>query len=325
MRSKVIRGTGTALYGSNAVHGTVNVLQDTPAQLPEAQLGLEAGPTSYGRIKASGTTASDTTEFGAKAHYTHDGGWRDASGFDEAKLNATLARNAEAGSMPLRFDLAATWLDQETAGFIIGQNSYRDDAVRETNPNPEAFRKASAVRLTGNVQPQTSLPGQLELRPYLRTSRMEFLQHFLLGQPLESNGQESAGVISSFAWDMGNRTSLITGLDLEWADSFLLEEQDEPTTQGSPAANAVRPAGKHYDYSVTSNVAALYGQFEVALGERVHAGLGVRAEYVDYDYDNHMLAGNTDDAGVPCQPTACLYSRPADRTARTVSRMLPRS
>ena len=110
--------------------------------------------------------------------------------------------------MPLRFDLAATWLEQETAGFIIGQNAYRDDDVRDTNPNPEAFRNASAVRLTGALQPQTSLPGQLDLRPYLRTSRMEFLQHFLLGQPLERNGQESAGVMSSFAWDTGTRTSL---------------------------------------------------------------------------------------------------------------------
>ena len=97
------------------------------------------------------------------------------------------------------------------------------------------------MRLTGWLQPQTALPGQLELRPYLRTSRMEFLQHFLLGQPLERNGQESAGVMSSFSLGMGDRTSLITGLDLEWADSFLLEEQDAPTTR-RVAGRECRPA-----------------------------------------------------------------------------------
>jgi outer membrane receptor protein involved in Fe transport len=36
-------------------------------------------------------------------------------------------------------------------------------------------------------------------------------------------------------------------------------------------------------------------------------------EYVGYDYDNRMLAGNTDENGVPCVPSGCLYSRPADR------------
>jgi len=40
---------------------------------------------------------------------------------------------------------------------------------------------------------------------------------------------------------------------------------------------------------------------------------GLRAEYVRYDYDNRMLAGNTDENGVPCGTTACLYSRPDDR------------
>jgi outer membrane receptor protein involved in Fe transport len=143
---------------------------------------------------------------------------------------------------------------------------------------------------------------------------MEFLQHFLLGQPLERNGQESAGVMSSFTWNTGSRTTLITGVDLEWADAFLLEVQDAPTTDGSPTANAMRPAGKHYDYSVTSNVAAAYGQVEYALTGKLHAGVGLRAEYIHYDYDNHMLAGNTNDAGVPCTPVVCLYSRPADRS-----------
>jgi iron complex outermembrane recepter protein len=310
---EVVRGTGTALYGSNAVHGTVNVLQDAPTALPAARVGLEAGPADYGRVKAVGSYDGAGHDAGIKAHYTHDGGWRDASGFEEAKLNATLVADDAAGTMPRRLDLAATWLEQETAGFVTGKNAYRDAALRETNANPEAFRDAHAVRLTGSLQPATALPGQLELRPYLRTSRMEFLQHFLLGQPLERNGQESAGVMTSFAWDAGERTALITGIDLEWADSFLVQEQDLPTTGGPPAAVAIRPAGKHYDYTVTSNVAAAYGQFEYSFTEQVHAGLGVRAEYVSYDYDNRMLAGNTDEAGAPCVPIGCLYSRPADR------------
>lgn len=309
---EVLRGTGTALYGSNAVHGTINVLQATPAELPRRAVTLDAGPSDYvrGGITAAGASASATGAL--KALYTHDGGWRDQSGYDEGKLVATLTTGAE-GPIPARFDLSATLLDQETAGFITGQGAYRDRSLIETNPNPEAFRDASAVRLTGLVQPATSLPGRLELRPYLRTSRMEFLQHFLLGQPLERNGQESAGVMGSFDWDLGERLALVTGLDLEWADSFLVEDQAGPTTGGSPAANAIRPAGLHYDYAVVSNVAGGYAQLEYAITPSLHVGAGLRLEYVAYDYDNRMLDGNTDENGVPCLPAGCLYSRPADR------------
>lgn len=309
---EVLRGTGTALYGSNSVHGTINVLQDAPAQLPDWQLGLNVGPANYTRASLISAYDGPSTGASLKAHYTHDGGWRDESGFDEGKLNATLSTGA-GGRMPARFDLAATTLDQETAGFITGKNAYRDPALSESNPNPEAFRDAHAVRLTALLQPRTALPGALELRPYLRSSRMEFLQHFLLGQPLERNGQESAGLMTSVDWNLGQRVSLITGIDLEWADSFLVEDQANPTTGGSPGANAIRPVGLHYDYTVTSNVAAAYGQFEYALTDTVHAGAGVRVEYVGYDYDNRMLAGNTDQNGVPCAPAGCLFSRPADR------------
>jgi outer membrane receptor protein involved in Fe transport len=40
----------------------------------------------------------------------------------------------------------------------------------------------------------------------------------------------------------------------------------------------------------------------------------VRADTTNYDYDNHMLAGNTDQNGVACAPAGCLYARPADRS-----------
>ena len=310
---EVLRGTGSALYGSNSVHGTINVLQDAPAALPAWRLGLGLGPADYVRGTLVAAHEGETTGGAIKALYTHDGGWRDASGFDEGKLNLTLTTGA-GSRVPSRFDLAATKLEQETAGFVLGKNAYRDEALSESNDNPEAYRNAQAVRLTGLLQPRTSLPGQLQLRPYLRSSRMDFLQHFLLGQPVERNGQESAGLMTSVDWNAGERLSLVTGLDLEWADTFLVEDQELPTTTGSPAANSIRPAGKHYDYTVQSSVVGGYAQLEYALTPQLHAGAGLRVEYVGYDYDNRMLAGNTDENGVPCLPNGCLYSRPADRS-----------
>ena len=37
-----------------------------------------------------------------------------------------------------RVDLAATNLNQETAGFVLGKNAYRDEALSATNPNPSS-------------------------------------------------------------------------------------------------------------------------------------------------------------------------------------------
>jgi len=153
----------------------------------------------------------------------------------------------------------------------------------------------------------------LEWRGYLRSSRMDFLQHFLLGQPVEDNGQDSAGLLLTWTRAELAGGELVVGTDAEMAASELLQFQDGPTTDGPPPANAIRPAGRHYDYAVDSWMLAAYAQWRRPLAPRWSLAAGARLERVRYDYDNRMLDGNTDENGVPC-PGGCLYSRPADRS-----------
>jgi len=304
---EILRGPGSALYGSSAVHGIINVISPLPGQLPTLGLALEAGSDDYRRMRLAASTESGGHGFGFVLHATEDSGWRDLSGFSEQKLNAAWTQALSSGHLTLR--LAATHLDQETAGFIIGENAYRDPALARSNPNPEAYRDATSARLTAHYRSETGF----EWRGYLRSSRMDFLQHFLLGQPAEDNGQDSAGVLFTIARADVAGGELVLGADAEIAASSLLQFQDGPTTDGSPAANAIRPAGKHYDYQVDSQVLAIYMQWQRSLAARWSLEAGARLERTRYDYDNRMLDGNTDENGAPC-PGACLYSRPADRS-----------
>lgn len=312
---EVLRGPGTALYGSNAVHGIINVLNPAPSDLPAIGLGLEAGGHAYlrGKLGVSGPAGSGAA--GLAMHLTHDGGWREDSGFDEQKLSSSLVQPLGAGELTLR--LNATRLDQDTAGFIVGEDAYKDEAVARSNPNPEAYRKAHSLRASAHYHRPLGDADQLDLRMVLRSSRMEFLQHFLLGQPVEKNGQESVEMLLSRSLlGPGEGAQLILGLDGELASGSLLQQQDGPTTDGPPAANVIRPAGKHYDYTVDSALLAPYLQWQKPLTERLTLTAGLRLEWLQYDYDNRMLDGNTDEDGVACPGTGCLYTRPADRSDR---------
>lgn len=308
---EVLRGPAGVVYGSGAMHGAVNVLSAAPAQLPARSVGVEAGANDYYRARVSMRQLGADTDFGGSAFATHDGGWRNQSGLDEQKLNLSVAHRLDGSNLGL--NLSATNLSQETAGFIQGENAYRNDAIARSNANPEAFRDAYAIRLVGQYDTQLNATARLDIRPYVRYSRMDFLQHFLIGKPLEENGQTSVGVLSSIDFTVFNDTQLLTGLDIEFADGFLKETQAGPATDGAPAANLIRPAGKHYDYEVRSSVAAAYGQVEQPIGDKLTVSGGVRFEYVDYQYDNHMISGNTRDNGLNCGAGACLYARPADR------------
>jgi iron complex outermembrane recepter protein len=309
---EILRGPATALYGSSGMHGTINVLTPDPQSLPAFGAGLELGPASYVRGRIAASHEGERTGVGLAALATHDGGWRDDSGFDEQKLNAVLQHHAAGVDSDVR--LTATNLNQDTAGFIVGEDAYKHPDIAKSNANPEAFRDAYAVRLRARFSHANERGARWTALPYLRTSHMRFLQHFLLGKPLEENGQDSLGVQLSYAGADDGRTRWLTGVDLEVAQSFLRERQDGPVTNASPAAIAIRPPGLHYDYEVDAGLAAAWAHLEQALGGRYTATLGARLEHVRYQYDNRLLAGNTDENGVPCDFGGCLFNRPADRT-----------
>ncbi len=303
---EILRGPGSALYGSSAVHGIVNVIPPTPAEIPALGLSLEGGSDNYRRLRFAASRDAERSGLGLVMHATDDGGWRDSSGFEEQKLNAVWARDTGGGALKLA--LAGSNLDQETAGFILGEDAYRDRSIARSNPDPEAYRNATSLRAAAQYRSESGD----ELRLFLRSSRMDFLQHFLLGQPIEDNGQDSGGLMLTTTREFGGG-DLIAGLDAELARSSLLQVQDGPTTDGSPEANAIRPAGRQYDYDVDSRVFAVYADWRRAIASRWSLEAGLRVEHAGYDYDNRMIDGNTDENGVPC-PGGCLYSRPADRS-----------
>ncbi|MGQ0383770.1 MAG: TonB-dependent receptor [Gammaproteobacteria bacterium] len=302
---EVLRGPGSALYGSSAVHGILNVIPPLPLELPAFGFTAEAGSDDYYRLRLAAATPLRMGRLGFTLLAADDGGWREDSGFSEQKLSGVWTGTAAGGEATLR--LSATNLAQETAGFVVGTDAYRDRAIARSNPNPEAYRDAHSLRLTG-----LHTRGGVEWRGYLRSSRMDFLQHFLLGQPVEENGQDSAGVLFSLRREAAGG-EIVAGADAEISASSLLQFQDGPTTGGTPAANAIRPAGRHYDYEVDSALGAIYAEWRRPLGDRWSLETGLRLEHVRYEYDNRMLDGNTDENGVPC-PGGCLYARPADRS-----------
>lgn len=302
---EVLRGPGIGVLGANAVHAVANVIAARPANLPAFGANVEIGSDDYRQVSLASRWLGDATRVGVVAHHTRDGGYREASGFVESKANVAVERDLAGGR--LRVMLSATDLDQETAGFIVGRNSYRDPQQRRANANPEAYRKARSARLIAHYESEDGF----DARAYARTSDMDFLQHFLLGQPIERNGQDSAGLM--LAWHGGvGALHWRAGLDLEAARGSLVEDQPNPTTGAAPGAIAIRPAGLHYDYRVDSRVVAPWANVEWTFAPRWTVSAALRADRVEYDYDNRMIDGNTAANGTPC-PGGCLYSRPADR------------
>ena len=212
----------------------------------------------------------------ASVSLVSDNGFRDDSGFDQQKFE--LKYEADLGAWSVDGLAAFNNLNQETAGFIEGEDAYLDDDIRFTNPNPEAFRDGRSYR--AQLRFERELGGKtLALTPYARRVELEFLRHFVPGQALEENDHSSLGLQTAW-FDEG----LNIGADIEYTQGSLLEVQDNDTVFSFAQ-------GLHYDYEVDSLVAAVYAQKDILLGGHTSLDIGARAEYTRYDYDNQTTVG----------------------------------
>lgn len=297
---EVIKGPATALYGSNAMHGVINVLSAPPTDSLDHSLALEGGPYDYYRAKYHYRNTTGPHGISINANGVTDGGYKDDSGYDQQKM--TLRHDYDGQLWNIRTVLDAANLNQETAGFVEGYEAYEVGNLRKYNPNPEAYRDAWSVRFYSAATRELGADHSLTLTPYFRDNDMEFLMHFLPWQPVEENGHSSLGLKTLLHSDMGS-LAWANGLDVEYTDAMLKETQEEEWVSSN------QPAGVHYNYRVDAISAGAFSQLRSQWQSPWEISAGLRLEHTYYDYDNRTDDGN---ACVP-EATACRFYRPSDR------------
>ena len=281
-RIEVFKGPGPADYGSNAVHGLINVVL------------ADVGDTNSVSVQASSrgfanaaVVANISENLRVSADLSHDSGFRDDSGFDQQKL--ALQHRTDIGNWEVSSLIVLNNLNQETAGFLQGDDAYRDRDLIGTNANPEAFRDTKALRAQVKAVRETDL-GTLILQPYARRTQQRFLRHFVPGQALDKNGHTSFGFKSGL---YGEGWS--AGVDVEYTSGFQYEFQENPNRFSFVQ-------GLHFDYDVDAAVLAAFVTKDFQLNDSAILHLGGRGEYTSYDYDNRADTG-----------TSGRFTRAADR------------
>ncbi len=325
---EVVRGPGSALYGSNAVHGLINFIA---APLDESSASADIAAGSYGRHALSLKSAQDHGGLMTRVTLDLSGdeeGYRDDQGFAQQKGRIEAAW--QNGATGYRFSLAHMNLNQETAGyaqslFDLGDNpsqgdiddlpaacqtvnvpAYENEGCAKSNGNPDAYRDAEATRAYLRITRDSDDGATLTLTPYFRSNEMAFFMHFLPGTPLEKNSHDSVGLQVAYARDAGG-VSYVTGVDIELTDGELSEVQEGPNVFGTKY-----PQGTHYDFEVEALVIAPYIHATWVLSDKTRLPPGLRWEVTDYDYTNNATdSDNTDTAD---GATGDFLFRVADRS-----------
>lgn len=282
MNVEVVRGPGSAKYGSNAVHGLVNAFLPEPGRDDTA---LTLSGSSLSRYTARATLTArqppktDASWLGASVQ--RDLGWRQSSGGDLTRLAAT--REIFGDQWEAFGFVSLGLLDQDTAGFIEGENAFADAGLARSNPNPEAFRQARWGLAAVHVSIQDAKGRDWRITPYLRGQDMEFSQHFLPFGGTEENDHVSAGVMVRVSENQ-EWGAWRAGADADMASGSLLEVQDR-------ASFGPFPQGVHYDFTVDTRTLALWAEADVWLGRDVRVLAGLRGEVQGYDYTTRAPSG----------------------------------
>jgi len=296
---EVVRGIGSALYGSDAIGGLVNVLSRTPRETAGADLSVEAGSFGWGRVLGgidSGRRGPNAVR--ADLNLTHTDGWRDSTAYDRQSVNLRWDHEYDPQTL-VKTILGITHIDQETgANSALPLDLYLNNPT--VNLRSAAYRKVNALRLSSAIDKDLGQGRQLSFTPYFRDNRMDLNGSFnfvtntnpATGR-IENTQVQSYGLMTKFRQNFNDpmRTRLIAGLDLDYSPSQRRENRINlisDSIAGQTRYHSYTIGDRIYDYEVVYKSAAPYLHLELSPTEMLRVTAGLRYDYASMSMENHL-------------------------------------
>ncbi len=286
---EVSKGPGSALYGSDAIGGSINVLTRTPPKQAEMELTTEAGSNGWGRVLASGGNNHGNDAWRANLNLTRTDGWQDHAEYDRESASARWD-HAVGNDTLIKTVAAWSHIDQNHVGDLT-ESEYRNDPQK--NNAPISYRIVDALRLSSAYEKEQGNT-LLSFTPYYRHDQMEILPNWSLGyDPVHYKTENhSFGLLSKYRIDfVPLRTRLITGLDIDYSPGSQQEDKIKTFSAGDIKYASFITGNRIYDYDVTFSSLSPYVQTEFSPTEKWRVTAGLRYDNMRYDYNNHLSDG----------------------------------
>jgi iron complex outermembrane recepter protein len=283
-RVEVIRGPGTALYGSDAIGGVIDVTTRRPAA---RALDATVEGSTLGWRRAMLAASDRFGEDGVRLdlNLTDADGWRE--GADYRRGSGTLRWDRPLGALgSLRTVATLSRIDQKDASSI----SREDFETRpEANYHPAAFRDVSAFRLATTFE-REGAGSLISLTPFLRRNSMELLPSWQLAfdPVVTETGHGSAGLQARYRQDLEPlRARVVAGVDVDVSPGGRSERRIDPIREDGRVVDYAT-GDLVYDYDVTFRGISPYLQVEAAPLPGVNLSAGLRYDRLGYDYRTRL-------------------------------------
>jgi iron complex outermembrane receptor protein len=272
-RIEIVRGTGSVLYGDNAVGGVINIITKPPSEKLTATVGGGAGSYEHSKGKASISGRYENIAGSLYASYESTDGYRRNNEFRTRDVGGKIVLDP-----------------MEYLSFTLSGSYHRDDfglpgAISETQltidrrsaRNP--FDEAETVDQYLNVDVGWDLGeyGKIVSDFSYRDRKSE--DEFVSSSFATDRGLQTWGITPRYSWDreiFGHANTLIGGVD------FYASNLDVDFFFGTPLAPSGFSEIEKFSYG-------FYVSNEFSLLENLILSLGARQERVRYDLEQQDL------------------------------------
>lgn len=287
---EVLKGPGTALYGSDAIGGIINVMTRPAPTEAELEATVEAGSYGWRRILLTGGDSWGDDGVRADLNITHSSGWRDSTEYD--RQSATLRWDSFLNNgASLKTVLAASYIDQGQTG-AVSRDDYEHNPT--TNYTPIGYRNVEAVRLSSAYEHETAKT-LTSITPYYRHNVLDLFPVWQLtyDPTVFTTQNDSFGLLLKHRRDYAAmRTRLIVGADIDYSPGGR-DEQSITTVKQGKIYTSFAIDETVYDYDATFTGFSPYVHIETSPTVRLRLNAGLRYDVLSYDYDNKLSVVTT--------------------------------
>lgn len=284
---EIMKGPGTALYGSDAIGGVVNVLTRPAPAWPTVETTLEGGGFGYTRALVSAGFMRGTQGLRAELNVTRSDNWKDAAPF--ARESGTLRWDAvTASGWSFRTVVAGTSVrQQDVPPLSAAQFADRPALNRATI----AFRDAEALRASVAIERERGAT-LVSVTPFVRHNVMTLLPSWQLTFAPQTwdTRSRSVGLLARIRHDVAPwRTRFVVGADVDHSPGSFQAQRIAVAPQGPDNRyDSFTPAELQYDYDVTYEAISPYAHVEASPVGRLRVDAGLRLDLAAYDYDTKL-------------------------------------
>lgn len=289
-RMEVLKGAGTALYGSGAVAATVNVLSEDIAQEPETSINLMLGQDDYSKVQFSHSDKiSNTQGVRVSGSYLNNDGWRDHTASKRGEIN--IRHELVLGEHErLITSFVVSDLEQEMAAGLspeLFEDERTNSGLSVDVLNSDPLRKTQYMRLSTQWD-KSSADSYYSLIPYFRIRTNDYTATWNQNMPKVESEVQTLGLLALANLVHKDESETTFGLDVELTSGEQLSYQPLDFTTTGWGADTFIKGEKFYDDTTDYLSISPYFQHKRALTDNLDLTVGTRIDYAQYKFDNHL-------------------------------------